>query len=148
MQTGWIRYVRALFVLAVLVAVAVLISMSGPQGSKSAQQIAQSYQAFDNNDLDGALAAAESVLSNNPNDIPALLAKASALAQRGSLEFKEKEYGPQAIEVARQVLALDASNSEAWRLIGYSNEIMQNYPAAHDAYAKVALPLILATRLS
>ena len=143
MQSHWTRYVWALFALAVLAAIAVLISMSGPNAGTSqfAPQsepaaITQSYQAFDNNDLDGAIAAADGVLSSDPNNVSALLAKASALAQKGSLEFKEQEYGTQAIAVANQVLVLDPNNAEAWRIIGYSNEIMQHYDAAHDAYGR------------
>ena len=37
--------------------------------------------------------------------------------------------------MAQQVLALDPNNSEAWRIIGYANEIMQQFVAARDAYA-------------
>ena len=143
MQKDWMRYVWILAILFVLAVVAVLLSMSIPNANTSqlapqnaSVQIADSYQAFDNNDLDGAIAVTNNILSINPNDIQALLAKASALAQKGSLEFKEQEYGLQAIAVARQVLALDPKNSEAWRIIGYANEIIQNYPAAHDAYAQ------------
>jgi tetratricopeptide (TPR) repeat protein len=152
MHTHWLRYLWILVVLFVLAIIAVLPSMSVPRANTSSQlapigfpeyapanepaKIAESYQAFDNNDLDGALAPANDILSRNPGDIDALLAKASALAQKGSLEFKEQEYGSQAIQVAQQVLALDPNNAEAWRIIGYSYEIMQQYPAAHDGYAK------------
>ena len=142
MQKDWMRYVWALVVLGVLIIITTLISMLATVTSQLPLQnetpsIARSYQAFDNNgDLDGALSVANGILSNNPNDIAALLAKASALAEKGSLEFKEQEYGMQAIAVAQQVLALDPNNSEAWRIIGYSSEIMQQYDAAHDAYAK------------
>ena len=131
-----------LAVLAVLALIAVVLSIIGQQsGSYSvphggATQITDSYQAFDNGDLDGAIAVTNNILSSNPDEIQALLAKASALAQKGSLEFKEQEYGMQAIAAAQQVLALDPNNSEAWRIIGYANEIMQNYSAAHDAYNK------------
>ena len=143
MQTHWARYLWVLLALFALGIVAALLSMSAPSahpiGYSSAGQLAtieDSYRAFDDNDIDGALAAADGILSRDPNDIQALLAKATMLAQKGSLEFKEQEYGPQAIAVAQQVLALDPNNSEAWRIIGYANEIMQNYSAAHDAYAK------------
>ena len=131
-----------LAVLAVLALIAVVLSIIGQQsGSYSvphggATQITDSYQAFDNGDLDGAIAVTNNILSSNLDEIQALLAKASALAQKGSLEFKEQEYGMQAIAVAQQVLALDPNNSEAWRIIGYSSEIMQKYDDAHAAYAK------------
>ena len=112
------RYVYVLLALCVLAVIAVLISMSIPRAGSQSPALAEARQAFDNNDLAGALAAAESALANNPNDINALLAKATTLAQKGSLEFKEKEYGPQAIAVAQQVLALDPNNATAWRIIG------------------------------
>jgi tetratricopeptide (TPR) repeat protein len=138
MHTHWLRYLWILLVLFVLAIIAVLFSMSVPRGGTVSPALVQAQQAFNNNDLDGALAASERALASNPNDIDALLAKATTLAQKGSLEFKEKEYGEQAIAVAGLVLALDASNADAWRIIGYANEIMQNYPAAHDAYAQAS----------
>lgn len=66
-----------------------------------------------------------------------MLLQASTLAQRGSIEFKEKEYGVQAIVVAQQVLGIavsDVDKSEAWRIIGYANEIMERYTEAFTAY--------------
>ena len=95
-----------------------------------------SASAFDRNDFVGAMRATDKLLAINPANISALLAKANILAQEGSIEFKEKEFGTQAIAVAQQVLALDSHNAEAWRIIGYAHEIMQEYPLAHDAYAK------------
>jgi tetratricopeptide (TPR) repeat protein len=143
MQPYWKRYAWALLVLVVVAALAFLLSMLATRREQSADSsandrlIARSYNAFDNNDLNGAIAAADELLARDPRHIEALLAKAAALAQKGSLEFKENEYGPQAIAVAQQVLAIDPDNAEAWRHIGYANEIMQNYAAAHDAYGKV-----------
>ncbi len=81
----------------------------------------------------------DSEIAKNPRDISALLAKASTLAQQGSLQFKENEYGIKAIAVAQQALALDPKNSEAWRIIGYAHEIMQEYTEAHAAYAQSLL---------
>jgi tetratricopeptide (TPR) repeat protein len=102
--------------------------------SVSAATLEDSYTAFDSNDVDAAIAAADGMLSRNPKDVSALLAKASALAQKGSLGFREAEYGPQAIDVAQQALGINPKSGEAWRIIGYANEIMQAYAAAHDAY--------------
>ena len=91
---------------------------------------------FNTNNFDQALQASGQVLASDPNNIQALLLKAITLAQEGSLQFKEQEYGVQAEAVARQALALDPKNSEAWRIIGYSEEIRQNYDAAHQAYTQ------------
>lgn len=90
--------------------------------------------AFARNDLSGAISLADEVLARRPDDVEALLSKAAALAQKGSFEFKEREYGVQVIQIAEQVLELDAKNSEAYRLIGYAHEIMQEYARAHVAY--------------
>jgi len=90
--------------------------------------------AFNANDFAGAIAGANAQLAADPNNIQALLLKAGTLAQQGSLTFNEREYALQAIDIAHQVLALDPKNDEAWRIIGYANEIMQNYSEAHAAY--------------
>ena len=92
--------------------------------------------AFNRNDFAGAIAGADGQLARNPNDVDALLLKAGTLAQEGSLTFREKEFGAQAIAVAQQALGIDAFSSEAWRIIGYANEIMQNYREAHKDYAQ------------
>ena len=92
--------------------------------------------AFNKNDFATAIAQSDTLLASDPNNIVALLAKATTLAQEGSINFKEAEYGAKAIAVAQQVLAIDPKNSEAWRIIGYANEIQQKYTEAHTAYAK------------
>ena len=92
--------------------------------------------AFNANDFESALLAVNATLASNPNNVEALLAKANILAQEGSIEFKEKEFGTQAIALATQALVLNPQSDEAYRIIGYANEIMQNFPAAYDAYAK------------
>ena len=90
--------------------------------------------AFNKNDFAGAVAQADAQLAADPNNIRALLLKAGTLAQQGSLTFNERTYALQAIDIAHQVLALDPKNDEAWRIIGYANEIMQHYGEAHAAY--------------
>jgi tetratricopeptide (TPR) repeat protein len=107
----------------------------GAPGTQSPDVMHMS-QALENYDTAGAIQAADQILAQDPHNEQALLAKASALALEGSLTFHESEYGTQAIALAQQVLAADPKSYEAWRIIGYSNEIMQQYAAAHDAYAK------------
>lgn len=125
--------------LLILLAFIVLSYMAiSRHGLSPAEQglLQQSASAFNKNDLTGALQKSEAVLAENPRSVAALVSKATALAQKGSLEFKEKEYGEQAILVAREALAIDPQSDEAWRIIGYSYEIIQDYVAAHDAYAR------------
>ena len=98
--------------------------------------IGQSIYAFNDNDFDTSISQADAVLAQNAKDVDALLAKATTLAQKGSITFTETTYATQAIALAQQALTIDPKNSDAWRIIGYSYEIMQRYPEAHDAYAK------------
>jgi len=101
------------------------------------EQIAVLVEAegsFNENDLDGAIKNAERILKADSENVMALLALASSWVQKGSIEFKEKEYGQKAIETAQQVLALDPENAEAYRIIGYANEIMEEYDKAFVAY--------------
>jgi tetratricopeptide (TPR) repeat protein len=92
--------------------------------------------SFTHNNLDGAVADADKILARDPNNERALLLKAISLAQKGSITFNEVQYGTQALDIANKVIAMDPSSDEAYRIIGYANEIMQKYDAAHAAYAK------------
>jgi tetratricopeptide (TPR) repeat protein len=93
-------------------------------------------EAFNKNDLDGALVYADSRLVEHPNNAYLLTAKASVLAQKGSLSFKEEEFGSQAIAVALQAIASDPESSEAYRVLAYAYEIQEKYKEAHENYAK------------
>lgn len=126
-------------VLLIVVAGGVYLYARAPRSQPATgTAVVQSYRAFDSGDVDGAISGAQTALSADQNNVPALLALASAYAQKGSLEFQESTYGQLAIATAQRVLAIDAQNSEAWRIIGYAREIMQEYPAAHDAYVRAA----------
>lgn len=92
--------------------------------------------AFNQNDLDGTIALADQLLAQNPNDTSAMVAKALALAQKGSLTFKEVEYGAQAATLVQAAIDLDQANADAWRVLAYSYEIRQDYLKAHQYYAE------------
>ena len=97
------------------------------------------YQAlsdFNSNNLDNSIKNAQELSNNDSTKSQGLLLLATSYVQKGSLEFKEKEYGDKAIETANQVLLIDPNNSEAYRIIGYANEIEQNYPEALKNYSK------------
>jgi len=129
------KLVALVIVILILAAVAGVIEWTN-QPRSPVQQTQALVTSFNNNDFSGALSQIDTQLAQNPNDADLLIQKASVLAQEGSLTFKEKEYGPQAIQLAQQALAIDPKNDEAWRIIGYANEIMQDYPAAHEAYQR------------
>lgn len=135
------RVVYGLFaVCGVLVIILVAVGFIWPDASKRSGGadafLVASHQAFNAGDLDAAIAAAEGALAEDPQNADALLAKAAALAQKGSLTFKEEQYGMQAIALAQEALALAPDSVTGWRLVGYAHEIMQQYDAAHEAYAK------------
>lgn len=100
------------------------------------RKLAAAVVAFDKNEVDAAIALADEVLAKDPDNVKALLTKAVALAQKGSLEFREEEYGMQALGLAQKVLQMEPENIEALRIVGYSNEIMQQYEEAHTAYER------------
>jgi tetratricopeptide (TPR) repeat protein len=92
--------------------------------------------SFNNGDLNKAIdLSTESVKSNSEN-ISALIALSLSWAQKGSLEFNEKEYGQKALDYANQALDLDPNNVEANIALGYAKEIMGNYVGANEAYSK------------
>ena len=124
--------VAALFIGCAYMFTSIHMNAAVPAGS--VPSVTQVYQEYDNNDLTDALTTVNSILATDPNSIQALLAKADVLEQIGSLDFQETQYGQQAIQVAQQVLTIDPNNSDAYRLIGYAYEIMQQYPQAHTAY--------------
>lgn len=91
---------------------------------------------FDQGNFQAAIAAVDSGLSSNPQDVELLLQKATILAQQASLQFKEVELGNQAEAYIKKVLEINPSNASAWELLGYIYEIQQRYPEAHQAYDK------------
>ena len=98
--------------------------------------VEDSLAAYDANDLDSALAKAEELLANDPNDPRPLVMKSLILSQKGSLGFEEELYGTQAEEAARAAIALAPEASEAWRALAYSEEIRELYVEAHASYAQ------------
>lgn len=92
--------------------------------------------AYGRSDMNAVIAEADRRIAISANDVESILAKATALAQKGSLEFKEDEYGPLAIALARHALTIEPRSSDAWRIIGYGYEIQEQYDEAHAAYAQ------------
>lgn len=134
-HSGNLKLVISILVLLVILGLTAWFVWPIPQ--MSAQQTEEDiYVAFSQNDVDGAIAQADAALVRDPGNISLLLAKAVALAQKGSLTFNEEEYGVQAAAVAQEVLRVDPDNAEAWRLLGYSHEIREEYAKAHEYYAK------------
>lgn len=90
--------------------------------------------AYDQNQFATAIATAEALLSQNPNDVPALLALATAWAQRGAFEQKTDTYGATALATVEKVLSLEPHNAEAYRIIGYVYETRGEIERAEETY--------------
>jgi tetratricopeptide (TPR) repeat protein len=105
-------------------------------GWRAMQQIEEVGSAFDTNDLDGAIAKADAILQTEPDNAGILAMKALALAQKGSIGFKEEEFGAQAVTVAQQAVQADSESSEAYRALAYAYEIQEKYKEAHENYEK------------
>ncbi len=118
-------------ILLALAAAALLIVVKLPRPS-----LDQAAASFNQNNFSAAITNINFVLLRDPRNVEALLLRAEILAQQGSITFNEQEYGQQAIAIAQQVLSIDPTNDEAYRVIGYANEIMQQYNAAHAEYQK------------
>jgi len=93
-------------------------------------------ELFQSNNLNQLIKEKESDLEKNPKKLKDLIVLANAYLQKGSLEFKEKEYGKKGLDLADKILALDPKSSVAYYLKGYAYEIMQDYDKALENYNK------------
>ncbi len=103
------------------------------------ERINTAEESFNDGNVDLSISELEDLLTKNISDMyrmDVLIALASAYAQKGSLEFKEMEYGNLAIAAANQALDISANNSNAYRVMAYAYEIMQDYEKAIPAYEK------------
>ena len=110
-------FLRILFVLVGLVIAFIIYAhFASPETTVDTTLTLESaHDSFNANDFSAAQKLIEQNLSQNPADVASLLLKAESLAQQGSLEFKEKEFGVQAIAVAQEALSHDPQNADAWR---------------------------------
>lgn len=91
---------------------------------------------FYSGNLDTAITQLETIVNRDKKSADAYLLLATVYSQKGSVSFNEEEYALKAIEAANKSLELEANNAEAYRIIGYSYEIMEKYSEAEVAYVK------------
>ena len=72
----------------------------------------------------------------NAKDLDSLIILANSYLQKGSLEFKEKEYGEKGLKIANKILEINPNSAIGFRLKGYAYEIMESYEDALKAYKK------------
>lgn len=132
---------KTLIVLCVILALVVagvflyarFLPFSPSQDTEESRSAIADYEA---GDIDAAIAKSEAMVSSNQTDVGALLLLAASYAEKGSISFSEENYGQRAIDTANKALAIDPNNSEAYRIIGYANEIMERYDEARRNYDK------------
>lgn len=133
-------HVYGVIVLIVVIAAALLYLFSNVNNdSKYVESVVDAGIKFDEGDVDGAISGLEKYLQSDLSDgvrAAALISLASSYAQKGSLEFKESEYGKKAIDSITLSLKLLPDVSEAYRVMAYAYEIMQDYDNAIPNYAK------------
>lgn len=115
-----------------------LTKQPGAETEDKAPSAESAISNFNSGNLDQAISDSLKLIAKNNKDALALLSLATTYAQKGSLTFNEEEYAQKAIETANKVLALKLDNSEinseAYRIIGYSNEIMNKFDEARRNY--------------
>jgi len=74
--------------------------------------------------------------NKNAKDLESLTILALSYLQKGSLEFKEKEYGEKGLEIANKILAINKNSVMGFNIRGYAYEIMEKYPESLAAYNK------------
>ncbi len=92
--------------------------------------------SFNAGNYDESLKLANDYLQKHPKDAQAWAAKATILANKGSVEFKENTYGQQAIEVANKALAIDPQLPEGFYARGYAHEIQNQFEQTKSDYDK------------
>jgi tetratricopeptide (TPR) repeat protein len=85
-------------------------------------------------DMDEAIRQAEELVSEDSDNVAALLALAASYAGKGNASFEQSTYAQKAIDTAKMVLEIDPDNSEAYRIIGYAHETLENYDVARQNY--------------
>lgn len=104
--------------------------------NKSNNGGSQAIDAYNKNDFASANKIIDAQLSQNQNDVQSLLLKAFTLAQQGSLEFREKELGDQAMQYVLKAIQIEPDSANAYVIMGYIYEIEQQYSDAYEAYDK------------
>ncbi len=92
--------------------------------------------SFNAGSYDESLKLANDYLQKHPKDAQAWAAKATILANKGSVEFKENTYGQQAIEAANKALTINPQLPEGFYARGYANEIQNQFEQAKSDYDK------------
>jgi tetratricopeptide (TPR) repeat protein len=92
--------------------------------------------SFSTGDLDKAIEFSKKLLEKDPNNIDYQIKLADSYVSKGSIDHEESTYAPMAIEIINSVISKEPNNSEAYRVLGYANEILQKFDEAIKNYNK------------
>jgi tetratricopeptide (TPR) repeat protein len=112
-------------------------NMSIKQNVELKSTTTEIMNVFNSGDYTKAIGLADAYLKEHPNDAQVLAAKATILANKGSVEFDETNYAQQAIEVANKALSLSSNLPEALYARGYAYEIQNQFDEAIADYKLV-----------
>lgn len=90
-----------------------------------------------NNDTVKELELAQKILIMRGDDADAKLDLARAYLDGASLEFREEQYGNEALKIVNDVLSKDSKNLKALLLRGYTFEVLEKYDEALADYSSV-----------
>jgi tetratricopeptide (TPR) repeat protein len=131
----WVSLLAALIIVSgILYVVFTNRSLSVDQYDNA---VTNANNLFNGGDVDVAASELEQLLTQNLGEaqkLEVLVSLASVYAQKGSLEFKEEEYGAKAVSLIKQALEIDPNNSDAYRVMAYAYEIMEQYQDAITNY--------------
>jgi len=83
--------------------------------------------------VENSVSIAEDIYKRNPSDGSRILL-ANVYLEKGSLEFKEKEYADKALVLINEVIKNNSRNAEAYLAAGYAYEILQDYEKSFENY--------------
>jgi tetratricopeptide (TPR) repeat protein len=102
-------------------------------------QYSEYSQAQREGRMDDSIAAAENLVKENPENAEVLIFLATAYVNKGSFDHEEPAYAQKALETIERVFNLTSDPallSEAYRVKGYTYEIMEKFDLAIENYNK------------
>jgi len=132
---AWVS-ATVIIIIAVVVSYFVFVQVSITD-TEFSDSVENAEQSFNVGNLNVSISELEILLGKDLSDVSradVLIALASAYAQKGSIEFKETEYGTKALAAINEALLIVPNSSNAYRVMAYAYEIMQDYNKAIPAY--------------
>jgi tetratricopeptide (TPR) repeat protein len=125
---------RAALAAAVVVALAAAVAFNWDALTRSDEERFQ--EAYDQGDIDGALALAAKLVADNPSSARAQIGLAAAYIQRALAGREVAASVAAARGAATRATELDAEDPDGWRTLGYTYELEGDAETAAGYYAR------------